>query len=311
MIKPRALKYGDTIGVIAPAGPASRERVRIGRRALENMGFRVKLGRSCFGSYGYLSASDEVRARDLNNMFSDSGIQGIICLRGGYGTTRILNLIDYENIKSNPKVFVGYSDITALHTAFNQKSRLVTFHGPMVAPDMVEGMDYFSKNSMLNAIMKAEPMGNIRNPEGEYIQCLVPGIGEGELIGGNLSLICASLGTAFEIDTRGKILLLEDIGEKPYKIDRMLTQLLYAGKLNELKGIVLGDWSDCREDQGEQSLSLMEIFKDILEPLDIPIIYNMKAGHCYPKITLPLGVLSIVDGERCQLIIKENALINR
>ena len=311
MMKPKALKYGDTIGVIAPAGPVSRETVKLGRRALENMGFRVKLGRSCFGSYGYLSARDEVRARDINEMFSDSNMQGIICLRGGYGTTRLLNLIDYENIKSNPKVFVGYSDITALHTAFNKKCGLITFHGPMVASDMAEGIDYFSKNSMLNAITKTEPLGIIKNPQGELIKCLVPGIAEGELVGGNLALICSTIGTAFEINTKNKILFLEDIGEKPYKIDRMLIQLLDSGKLHELKAMVLGDWSDCEEIQGEHSLSLMEVFNDILRPLNIPIIYNIKAGHCYPKVTLPLGVLSRVDGEKCQLIIQESALITQ
>lgn len=308
MIKSKALKYGDTIGVIAPAGPVSRERVKIGRSALESIGFKVKLGHSCFSSYGYLSGKDEVRARDVNEMFGDNEVQGIICLRGGYGTTRLLNLIDYENIKSNPKVFVGYSDITALHIAFNQKCGLGTFHGPMVASDMAEGIDHFSRISLVDAITKTKPLGIIENPEGELIKSLAPGIAEGELVGGNLSLICASLGTAFEISTKGKILFLEDIGEKPYKIDRMLIQLLNAGKLQELEGIVLGDWSDCRSDEGEQSLSLMEVFSDILKPLNIPIIYNIKAGHCYPKLTLPLGVLSRVDGEKCKLIIKESSL---
>ncbi len=307
MIKPRPLKYGDTIGVIAPSSPCyEQDKIENGVSTLEKMGFRVRLGRSCLSRYGYLAGQDDIRAYDINSMFRDKNIDGIICLRGGYGTPRILDKIDYEMITNNPKAYIGYSDITATHIAINQLSRLVTFHGPMVATEMAEDFDDFSSQSLMGFIMGKENSKALRNPEGEKICCFYKGQCEGELIGGNLSLICAAIGTHYEIDTRGKILFLEDIEEEPYSVDRMLTQLNLAGKLEDCEGIILGDWKDCVPEKPNRSLTLWQVFKSIISPLKKPTIYNLMAGHCKPQITLPIGIRVSMDAYNGEITLMES-----
>ncbi len=307
MIKPRVLKTGDTIGVVAPSSPSKLGEEKIVESLLKELGFKAKLGKSCFSGYGYLAGSDEIRANDMNHMFFDTEVDGIICLRGGYGTPRILDMLDYDLIIKNPKVFVGYSDITAIHIALNHKCNLVTFHGPMVASDMATKFDDFSKESFLKAITTAKPIGELCNPEGQQIACFQGGIAEGKIVGGNLSLIAATMGTPYEIDTKEKLLFIEDIDEKPYSIDRMLTQLRLAGKLEQCSGIILGDFNNCIPEKCEDSLTLMEVFMDIIKPLGKPAIYNFRSGHCDPKITVPFGVDAILDATKKQLIIKESA----
>ncbi len=309
MIKPKKLEFGDTIGIVAPSSPCyDEEKIEVGKEKLEGMGFRVKLGKSCFSRYGYLSGRDELRAEDINDMFLDNEVDGIICLRGGYGSPRILDKIDFQNIQNNPKVFVGYSDITAIHIAINQFSNVTTFHGPMII-DMDGEFNVLSKISLLNNTTKIFNTYRVLNPKGEEITCINGGRAQGILVGGNLSLICATLGTPYEIDTRGKILFLEDIDEEPYKIDRMLTQLYLAGKLNEAAGIILGDWNNCVAEKPTKSLSLLEVFRDIITPIEKPTIYNLKAGHCNPMITLPMGINVLMDANKGELIIKESGVI--
>jgi len=308
MLKPKALKLGDMIGVVAPSSPTSEANVKLAKQQLEGLGFKVKLAPSCYATHGYLAGKDQLRADDLNNMFADKGIDGIICLRGGYGAPKILNKVDFELIKSNPKVFVGYSDITALHMAMNQISNLVTFHGPMGSSDIAHGLDDFSKNEFLRAIMDTNAMGKISNPVGKDVECLVGGKARGVIIGGNLSLIAATMGTTYEIDTKGKILFLEEIGEEPYSVDRMLTQLALGGKLKDAVGIILGDWNDCEPKKHDESLSLIEVFNEIVVPYGKPTIFDLKAGHCTPKVTLPFGVNALLDASEGKLIIEEGAL---
>jgi len=308
MLKPKALKLGDMIGVVAPSSPTSEANVKLAKQQLEGLGFKVKLAPSCYATHGYLAGKDQLRADDLNNMFADKRIDGIICLRGGYGSPKILNKVDFELIKSNPKVFVGYSDITALHMAMNQISNLVTFHGPMGSSDIAHGLDDFSKNEFLRAIMDTNAMGKISNPVGKDVECLVGGKARGVIIGGNLSLIAATMGTTYEIDTKGKILFLEEIGEEPYSVDRMLTQLALGGKLKDAVGIILGDWNDCEPKKHDESLSLIEVFNEIVVPYGKPTIFDLKAGHCTPKVTLPFGVNALLDAGEGKLIIEEGAL---
>lgn len=308
MIKPKGLVLGDTVGIIAPASPDTRENVEKSNKKLTQMGFKVKMGKSCYEKYGYLSGPDILRADDINSMFRDTEIDGIICLRGGYGTLRILDLLDYQVIRNNPKVFVGYSDITALHIGINQISNVVTFHGPMVSSDMVECFDSFSKESLYNFILKDRfDTGIIKNPIGEGIETINGGIVEGPIIGGNLSLIVSTLGTPYEIDLKGKILFLEEIGEEPYRIDRMFNQLRLSGKLEEAKGIILGDFKNCSSDDSrkDNSLTLEQIIEDIIKPVGIPSISNLKAGHCKPMVTLPFGVQARLDGNNGELTIIE------
>lgn len=307
MLKAKPLKFGDTIGIIAPASPTTDSNIKKVEETLRNMGFKLKMGKSLYEKRGYLSGKDEIRAEDINSMFKDKEVDGIICIRGGYGTPRILDLIDYEIIKENPKVFVGYSDITALHIAFNQIAGLVTFHGPMAASDMIRNFSSFSKEHLFKAIMDNEALGEIVNPEGEEIISINGGIAEGPIIGGNLSLIADTIGTPYEIDVKGKILFIEEVEEEPYRIDRMLNQLRLAGKLNDAAGIILGDFSKCDARKPNESLSLEEVIDDYFKALDKPIIYNLQAGHCEPMVTIPFGVRARLDADKKELIILENA----
>lgn len=289
LIKPKRLSLGDTIGVIAPSSPALPERTKKALSVLESFGFKVKLGKTVSAEYGYLSGSDELRAHDVNNMFRDLEVSGIICLRGGYGTPRILDHIDYHLIRQHPKVFVGYSDITALHLAIQKKAGLLTFHGPMIA-ELAEPSHPITWPTLFHHITDPTPLDRYGEPK-EMFQCTItPGVVEGPLVGGNLCLISSTLGTPYEIETDGKILFLEDIGEEPYSIDRMLTQLKLAGKLQVARGIVLANFSESEPKPGKNSLTLEQVFNDIIKPLGIPSYYGLKAGHCQPNLTMPIGI---------------------
>lgn len=308
MNKGKALELGDTIGLIAPSSPTKKENLEKAKDKLIEMGFKVKMGKSPYERYGYLSGSDEIRANDINEMFRDKEVDGILCTRGGYGTPRILDLLDYQVIKNNPKVFIGYSDITALHIAFTQKSNLVTFHGPMVTSDMIGNFSDFSKDSLFKAIMNTGAIGKISNPQGEEITIINGGMAEGTIIGGNLSLIVDTIGTPYEIDVKGKILFIEETGEDPYKIDRMINQLRLSGKLKEAEGIILGDFNKCDIGKHSESLTLEQIFNDHIKPLGKPTIYNIQSGHCQPIITLPFGVRARLDGDKKEITILESAV---
>lgn len=303
MIKPKKLKIGDTIGVVSPASPVSKEKVERASNKITEMGFNVVLSKNCYSKYGYLSGKDEVRAEELNNMFSNDNIDGIMCSRGGYGTLRILDLLDYELIKNNPKVFIGYSDITALHIAFNKFSKLVTFHGPMAVSDIGGNFSNFSKKSLLNLVSNKEFNPSIRNAT-EEIVTINGGIVEGQIIGGNLSLLVSTLGTPYEVDTKGKILFIEEIGEYTYKIDRMFTQLILSKKFEDAEGIILGNFNSCKPEH-EGDFTLKEIVDQLVKPLNKPTIFNLQAGHCEPVVTLPFGVDVRLDATKCEIVILE------
>ena len=309
MIKPKALKKGDTIGLIAPSSPTDKiENVEKSINVLKGQGFNVVVGESCYQRYGYLSGSDEVRANDMNKMFKDKNIDAVFCLRGGYGTPRILDLLDYEEIKNNPKLFIGYSDITALHIVLSNNCNMVTFHGPMATSDMIDDFDDFSRQCYMKAITSTEPLGFIKNPDGVEIKSLVKGFAKGKIIGGNLALLTATIGTPYEVDTKGKLFFIEEVEEFTYRVDRMLTQLKLAGKFNDCTGIILGDFKDCNP-QTPDDLTLSQVFDDIIVPAGKPTIYNLKAGHCNTKVTIPFGVDAELDADNCTLNITEAALI--
>jgi muramoyltetrapeptide carboxypeptidase len=304
MIKPKGLKLGDTIGIVAPGSPTTEEKVEKAYKKLKEIGFKVKLGKSCYSKHGYLAGRDELRADDLNSMFRSTEVDGIICLRGGYGSIRILDLLDYNLIRTNPKVFVGYSDITALHIAINQISNLVTFHGPMAASDLAGDISRYSLDSLFNSILSEEFDGKIINPTEELI-AINGGVVEGQIIGGNLSLITSTIGTPYEIDTKGKILFIEEIGEEPYRIDRMLNQLKLSNKLQEAEGIILGNFSNCMPEDPDMSLTLEEVIDDLIRPLNKPTLYNLQAGHCDPNITIPFGVRVRLNADRKEIVVLE------
>ena len=311
--KPAALREGDTLGLIAPSGSLiDTGMVDQAVGMLRRHGFAIKLGASCRSIYGYLAGTDSVRAADVNQFFADPAVAGLVCLKGGYGTPRILDALDYDLIRQNPKVFVGYSDITGMHLALNRHASLPTFHGPMGVSDTLLQGDAFSTQSWLKALMSSAPLGRLENPPAAAPRLtLVGGVARGPIIGGNLSLVAATMGTPFEIDARGKILFFEDIDEHPYRIDRMLTQLRLAGKFDECAGIVLGDWNNCVPEEGARTLELTEIFRDLLVPTGKPTMAGLQAGHCSPMLTLPFGVEAVLDADSLCLDLVEGALQER
>lgn len=310
MIYGKKLKFGDTLGFIAPSGAVRTEgAIERAVKETERMGFKVKLGESAGQKYGYLSGSDEVRARDINNMFADDEVDAIVCLRGGYGAMRILDQLDYELIARHPKIFMGFSDITALHIALLNRCDLATFHGPMAAANWAGSpLDDFSRESMYRALMSTEPVGELWNPEGYLRQTVNPGQAEGQLVGGNLMLIASSLGTPWEIDTKGRIIFIEEVGERTYCVDRMLTQLRLAGKFEDCAGVVFGDFADCPVEYPEFGLTLEEIIRDVVAPSGKPIFTGLRCGHCTPKLTLPFGVKCRMDADECTLTVLESAV---
>lgn len=311
MLKGKRLQKGDTIGIIGPSGAVRREGA-VDRAAeyAKGLGFNVKLGESANAHYGYLSGTDALRARDLNAMFADPQVDAIVCTRGGYGTMRMLDLLDYELIRANPKIFVGFSDITALHIAFLEKCGLVTFHGPMATTWNDEFPDGFTQDAFYAAVMNAKPLGALHNAPGYGVRSTVnPGCAEGLLVGGNLSLIAGTIGTPYEIDTKGRILFIEEVGERTYCVDRMLTQLRLAGKFDDCAGIVFGDFKDCPVEYPEFGLTLEEVIRDVAAPCAKPIFTGLQSGHCTPKLTLPFGVRACMDADACTLSILESAVL--
>ena len=289
MIRPKPLKKGDKIALIGTSSPVAEERLKPAIKAIEDLGLEVVLCESATSKHGYLSGKDEIRAKDINNMFKNEDIKGIFVIRGGYGSARLLDMLDYKMIKKNPKVFVGYSDVTALHNVLNEKCNLITFHGPMPSTEFYKGVDSYTMNCFKENIFECDSSRLLTNPSDQEIKTLVEGKAEGRLVGGNLTLVCSSMGTPYEIDTKGKILFLEDIDEYPFRIDRMLVQLKQCGKFKDASGIILGAWTDCTAPDPDKSLSLLEVFEELIVPENKPTIYNIACGHCLPTMTLPLG----------------------
>jgi muramoyltetrapeptide carboxypeptidase len=235
-------------------------------------------------------------------------VDAIFCIRGGYGAMRILDQLDYELIRQHPKIFVGFSDITALHIALLNKCDLATFHAPMAVSWSNGALDDFSRESMYKALMHAEPMGELVNPPEYPKQTVNPGKADGLLVGGNLMLIASSLGTPWEIDTKDRIIFIEEVGERTYCVDRMLTQLRLAGKFDECVGVVFGDFADCPIEYPEFGLSLEAIIRDVVAPCGKPVFTGLRCGHCTPKLTLPFGVKCRMDADECTLTVLESAV---
>lgn len=301
MQKLKGLKPADTVGLTAPAGPVSHEKLKRAITALMELGFRVEVGETCHMEYrNYLAGPPHIRAAELNGMFSDTAIRAIFCLRGGYGSPQILPLLDCELIKKNPKPFIGYSDITALHIFLQQNCGIPTIHGPMPASDLIDA-DPFTKEGLYRLLEQHYPLGKVCNPPGEKMEGLISGKAEGGLTGGNLSLISSLMGTPYELETKGKILFIEEINEEPYKLDRMMTQLALGGKFSDAEGIVLGSWTGC---QSDSSLDLKDFFKEMLGPLGKPVLFNVRAGHCRPMVSLPFGAITEIDADKGEMLIK-------
>lgn len=294
----KKLSLGDTIGLIAPAGPEKVETIKKSIGFIEELGFKVKEGAHIYDKWGYLSGNDKDRAKDLMDMFTDKEVKMILCIRGGYGSMRLLPLINFETIRENPKIFAGFSDITVFLNALSQRSGLITFHSPMCSSDF---SDEYTFKSFLNTIMNVNSPLIIKNPEAFCSRSFSKEKVNGRLVGGNLSLICSLMGTPYELDMENNILFIEEVNEKPYKIDRMFTQLLLSGKIQQCAGIILGQFTKCSLPHYERSLTTEEVIKDRILTLNKPTLINFMSGHSYPKLTLPIGANVELDCEK-QLI---------
>jgi muramoyltetrapeptide carboxypeptidase len=320
LLKPPPLRPGDTVVIVATSSPVSSGEVEEAAANLRRRGYQVKIAAGTLEKRGYLAGGDEARAAALNEALRDPEARLVLCARGGYGSPRILDRLDYQAIRRFPKAILGYSDVTSLLLAIEQRARLVTFHGPMAGKDFSGrgGLSPFAERHLLDLLGPAssESRGSAfadwgKDPPGasaEERRTIAPGSAEGPLLGGNLSSIAALMGTPYEIDARGAILFLEDVNEEPFRIDRMLNQLRLAGKLAGARGILLGAFTRCEPRSPRDSLSLEEVFADYFAGLGVPVLAGFPAGHLPEQAVLPLGVRVRLDATARTLSLLEPAV---
>ncbi len=310
-IFPKRLEQGDVIGLVTPGSPITEDQLKETVEKLEGMGYKTYYKPSVLSVYGYFAGTDKERAYELMHMFANKEVDAIMCVRGGYGSIRILDLLDFDQIKKNPKIFVGFSDITALLTSINERTGLICFHGPLGVSDF---NDYTLK-SFENVLVNPKPRykypyqreeNTEDNPEFDFYT-ITNGRAEGELIGGNLSVLASLAGSKFETNFENKIVFLEEIEEKTYRVDRMLTQLVQATNLRKARGIVLGVFYKCNVNE-KPTLTLKQAIADILKPLNIPVAYGFPFGHIETKMTIPTGVNAKFNAGRRTLKLMEEAV---
>jgi len=310
IVKPKRLRKGDVIGIISPSSsPDDLFRINKGVNYLESLGYKVKVGKNIGHYRGYLAGTDEQRLNDLHEMFRDKNVKAIICSRGGYGSQRLLDKVDFKLIEHNPKIFVGYSDITALQMAFLFNTGLISFAGPMLAVDFYDSISPYTEEMFWALVTSNKKFGRIKLPENEKMFTIIKGVAKGRITGGNLTTLLSLAGTKYMPDLKNKILLLEEIGEAPYRIDRMFNQLKLMGVLNKISGLILGAFSDCHESNSEKrTLSLGEVVEDYTNGLKIPVIYNFAHGHIRNNITVPIGANTRLNATRGIIEIVENVV---
>jgi muramoyltetrapeptide carboxypeptidase len=297
-IKAKALRKGDTIGLIAPAStPQIKEKITGSVRYFESLGYRVALGKNIEKRYGYLAGNDKERLDDVHRMYADKKVNAIFFLRGGYGTIRLLPHIDYNLIAKNPKIFVGYSDATSLFNAIYKKTGLQSlFYGPMPGVDIWNGFDPFAEECMWRALTSTKPFGELPMNESEGIGLTKNSSAEGRLIGGNLTVFSSIMGTPYLTSLKNRILFFEDVGEAPYRLDRYFAQLKAAGAFETAKAILLGQFSDCEEpDKKKSTLDLGEVIRGYFDKLKIPVLTNLPFGHVKRQWTVPLGARIVIN----------------
>ena len=297
------LKPGDRVALIAPGSSIPEDKIQKAKDNLESVGLNVVEGRFIREKYGYIAGKDHERIADIHWAFGDDTVDAIWCIRGGYGCTRLIPHLDYKLIKKNPKVLIGYSDITALHMAIYEKTGLTTFHGPVGSSEFTD----FTRSYIQKVLFTSLAGQEIKHHDPAQVEVFTPGKVEGKLIGGNLSLISAMCGTKYLPSAKGKIVLLEDIDEKPYRIDRMLVQLEQAWDLKKAKGILLGEFADCDSDS-DRSLTLQETLENHFKDCAIPVMYKIPLGHIDDQATYPIGIKVEMDTAQKTIRIKEDWL---
>ena len=305
-IKPNALKAGDTVAITSPAGAVWDDtQVETFTAILKSFGFNVIHGKTLKEKFGYFAGTDELRASELNSLFADKKVKGIFCMKGGWGCARLLDKIDFEMIRQNPKVLIGFSDITTLLVAITAKTGLITFHGPVGN----SGWNDYTKNVFSNVVMKPTIFQYPENPSNEEtIVTINPGQAKGELVGGNLTVLSGIMGSNFLPDWNGKILFLEEAKEEPYSIDRMLTQLKLCGVLDSINGFIFGKCAKCLAEEPQKAFTFLEVIIQHIKPLGIPAFYGAMIGHIENKFTVPLGINATMDALSGRITLNENSV---
>jgi muramoyltetrapeptide carboxypeptidase len=314
IIKPARLKTGDTVGLVCPAGAVSgRQTIEIIRESMQALGLNVKIGTHAYDRYGYLAGKDTDRAADLNAMFADSAVQAILCVHGGWGCARLLPYLDYKTIRQNPKILIGYSDITALLLGIYAQTGLVTFHGPEGAATW----NSFTVNNFRRILIDAE-MVTMENPvikgdnltqTEDRIETLQAGVTQGRLVGGNLTVLSHLMGSKYLPDWKNCLLFLEDVHENIYSIDRMMTQLKLAGVFDDMNGFVFGKCTKCSPGEGYGSLTFDNLFDDHIRPTQKPAYTGAMIGHISHKFTVPVGIQVELNATKGTIKLLESAVI--
>lgn len=307
LIKPPSLKAGDTIAISSPAG-AVWDEVQVDKfvSILENSGFQVKRGQTLKEKHGYFAGTDELRAKELNDLFADKYVDAIFCMKGGWGCARILDKLNYDVIKKNPKVIMGFSDITSLLIAINAKTGLATFHGPVGNSGWNDFTVKYVKSVLVD---KEEVTYGYPEDDTDTFYTINKGKSKGILVGGNLTVLASMIGSEYLPDWKNKILFLEETGEEPYRIDRMLTQLKLAGVLNNISGIVFGKCVKCNAEEPDKAFTLKQVLEQHIKPLGIPAFYGAMIGHIVNKYTLPIGVSAEIDASTGSIKLLETAVL--
>lgn len=297
---PGALSGNARFAIVAPAGPARLDADKA-RQWFDSRGYQCRIYPGVNLADGYLAGSDQQRLQDLHDAFQAPDIDAIVCMRGGYGSMRLLDALDFDLIRRHPKPLVGYSDITALHTVLNRHAGLITFHGAMLNADLLGGKLEPTVSSLFEQLGGRLGEGDaIVHPAAYPLTTVVPGVASGRLVGGNLSLLGATLGTVAEIDCEGAILFIEDVNEPLYRLDRLLTQLRLAGKLQGLRGVLVGDFA------GVTVAAMTPLLLDIFGPLGVPVLAGWRSGHCDPNLCLPMGARVRLDAEEQHLVLSQD-----
>lgn len=305
--KPKALLKGDLIGVTGPAGSIwNKAHITKIENKMAELGFKTKLGKTLYEQDGFLAGDDDMRAKELMDMFKDKSIRAILTMRGGWGCARILDKLDYEVIAKNPKVIMGFSDITSLVNAIYAKTGLVTYHGPCGYSSWGD----FTTNHVIKAVVSGQPF-TMKNPSNNQddLKTWTSGKAQGKLVGGNLTVVTSMIGTAYEPNWTGKILFLEEIKEEPYRVDRMLWQLRQADVFNKINGLVIGSFRKCTPEEPEKSFTLDQIFEQHFATAPFPVYQGSSFGHITPKFTLPIGVNAEMDADNFTIELLERSVV--
>ncbi|BAK81817.1 S66 peptidase family protein [Candidatus Arthromitus sp. SFB-rat-Yit] len=301
----KKLIFGDKISIISPSSPSSKETIENALNSLKSLNFCYKTYNHLYDDTGYLAGLDIHRAEDFNNALKDKESKAIMCLRGGYGSLRIMDIIKWSLFKKNPKIFMGFSDITPILNYIFKKFNIITFHSPMLTSDLT---NEYSRDSLINSISIPRSNYFIKNPENIPLKSFssLKNITVGNIVGGNLSLICSTISTKYEIPFKNNILFLEEVNESPYKVDRMLHHLYLTGKIQKCSGIILGQFTECKDDN---NVNIEEVLLDKLRLFNKPCIYNLCAGHGSPRLTIPIGARARINTNNSTIEILQSIVV--